>query len=653
MPENELPRRLQWFLLLRVGMTTFLLLAATVLYYSGDGNNIAVSKPLFFAIIITNVISVASSLLLTRLQGLAFFAYVQLGFDTLFTTGVILLTGGLYSPFVFLYHLAILNAVVLLRRRGALAAATFAALCYGCTVDLLYYGVFPPVGFSPVLFFIDFTPPGFNFTVQLMVTLSSFYAIAVLGSHLTQRVSSIEQLLTERGITTQRLSSLYQGAMQSLESGIVLANNAGQIEYANDILGKLIGAAPHRLTGREVTEIFPLPDSHLAIIEPIEFSLRKAEGEECMLRVLRSLLHNDSGEQVGALYSVQDVTQVRKRERGLQEAQELARHVEHQDSEELTFPGGIVGRSERIAVVYQLITKVADSTTTVLITGESGTGKELVARAIHEKSPRAHQPFVTVNCGAIPETLIESELFGHTRGAFTGAMKDRVGLFHQANGGTLFLDEIGELPLLLQVKLLRALQEHEITPIGANHSIRIDVRVLAATNKNLAEEVAAGRFREDLFYRLHVISIVLPPLRERQEDLPLLMQHFLGRFTVSSGKAIQRISPEAMRVLLDHSYPGNIRELQNIMQHAVTMAESDTIRVQDLPYPLIERRGAARTQSDFFGKGVSLDTELEEYEQKILRDALERVGGVQKKAAEILRINYRSLRHRLQKYNMT
>jgi DNA-binding NtrC family response regulator len=187
----------------------------------------------------------------------------------------------------------------------------------------------------------------------------------------------------------------------------------------------------------------------------------------------------------------------------------------------------------------------------------------------------------------------------------------------------------------------------------ANHSIRIDVRVLAATNKNLAEEVAAGRFREDLFYRLHVISIVLPPLRERQEDLPLLMQHFLGHFTVSSGKAIQRISPEAMRVLLDHSYPGNIRELQNIMQHAVTMAESETIRVQDLPYPLIERRGATRTQPDFFGKGVSLDTELEEYEQKILRDALERVGGVQKRAAEILHINYRSLRHRLQKYNMT
>jgi two-component system sensor histidine kinase PilS (NtrC family) len=189
-------------------MTTFLLLLPSCSITAvATRNNIAVSKPLFLAIIITNAISVTSSLLLPRVQGLAFFAYIQLGFDTLFTTGVILLTGGLYSPFVFLYHLAILNAAVLLRRHGALAAATFAALCYGGTVDLLYYSVFPPSGFSPVLYFVDFTPPGFSFTVQLMVTLSSFYAIAGLGSHLTQRVSSIEQLLTERGITTQRLSS--------------------------------------------------------------------------------------------------------------------------------------------------------------------------------------------------------------------------------------------------------------------------------------------------------------------------------------------------------------------------------------------------------------------------------------------------------------
>lgn len=653
MPGNDLRRRLQWFLLLRVGMTTCLLLAAAVLYYSGDGNNDAVSRPLFLAIVITNVISVVSGFLLTRMQGLAAFAYVQLVFDTILTTGIVLLTGGLYSPFVFLYHLAILNAAVLLLRRGALIAATFAALCYGATVDLLYYGVLPPSGFSPVVFFMDPTPPGFHLTVQLLVTLSSFYAIAVLSSHLTQGMTSIETLLAERGVAIERLSSLYQGAMQNLENGILLTDKTGRIEYANDILGEFIDITPHTLIGREVTEVIPFSSTSLLTSEPLELSLPGKDKEARELRVLSSPLFDTANEQVGTLYSVQDVTQVRRTERSLQEAQEIAHTITQNGMVQDASFNGIVGRSEKMTAVYHLIAKVAESSTTVLITGESGTGKELIARAVHEKSLRSHQPFIAVNCGAIPETLIESELFGHVKGAFTGAVKDRVGLFGQANGGTLFLDEVGELPLTMQVKLLRALQEHEITPIGANHGIHVDVRVLAATNKNLGEEVAAGRFREDLFYRLNVISILLPPLQERQGDLPLLIQHFFRHFTALSGKPIQHLAPEAMRALLDHSYPGNIRELQNIMQHAVTMTEGDTIRLRDLPYPLVDRRKTPHEQSDFFHKGVSLDAELEEYEQKILRTALERVGGVQKKAAELLGINYRSLRHRLQKYHMS
>lgn len=653
MPGNDLRRRLQWFLLLRVGMTTCLLLAAAVLYYSGDGNNDAVSRPLFLAIVIINVISIVSGFLVTRVQDLALFAYVQLVFDTILTTGIVLLTGGLHSPFVFLYHLAILNAAVLLLRRGALVAATFAALCYGATVDLLYYGIFPPSGFSPVVFFVDPVPPGFHLTVQLLVTLSSFYAIAVLGSHLTQGMKGIETLLAERGVALERLSSLYQGAMQNLESGIVLADNTGRIEYENGVLAKLLGAPPHTFIGHEVKEFFPVSPNLACTIEPFELTLPHENGNARELRVLSSPLYDTMSKHMGTLYNVQDVTQVRRAERALQEAKELA-HVVTQNgmSQDASF-SGIVGRSERMSAVYQLITKVAESSTTVLITGESGTGKELIARAIHEKSLRGKQPFIAVNCGAIPETLIESELFGHVKGSFTGAVKDRLGLFSQASGGTLFLDEVGELPLTMQVKLLRALQEHKITPIGASHEIQVDVRVLAATNKDLAAEVAAGRFREDLFYRLNVIAIVLPSLRERQGDLPLLIQHFFKHFTALSGKPLQHIAPEAMRALLDHSYPGNIRELQNMMQHAVTMTEGDTIRLQDLPYPLVDRRKVTQGQGDFFHKGVSLDTELEEYEQKILRTALERVGGVQKKAADLLGINYRSLRHRLQKYHMS
>ncbi|HXG18335.1 MAG TPA: sigma 54-interacting transcriptional regulator [Methylomirabilota bacterium] len=653
MPGSDLRRRLQWFLLLRVGMTTCLLLAAAALYYSGDRNDSAVSKPLFLAIILTNVISITSSVLLPWLRGLASFAYIQLVFDALLTTSVVLLTGGLYSPFVFLYHLAILNASVLLFRHGALTAATLSALCYGVLVDLLYHSVLPPSGLSPIVFYVDPTSPGMHFTVQVLVTLSSFFAIAVLGSHLTHRMSSIETLLAERGVAIERLSSLYQGAMQNLESGILLTTATGQIEYANGLLGELLGVAPHTCMGRTVSELFSLPEQRLTVVEPLELTLTKENGEERVLRILHSPLHDANGKHVGALYSVQDISEARKLERRLQEAQALSDAITLNETPESATFGDLVGRSERMAAVYQLITKVAESTTTVLITGESGTGKELVARAIHAKSPRANQPFVAVNCGAIPETLIESELFGHVKGAFTGAVKDRVGLFGQADGGTLFLDEVGELPLAMQVKLLRVLQEQEVTPVGASQGIRVDVRVLAATNRNLAEEVAAGRFREDLFYRLHVISIALPPLRERQDDLPLLIQHFLTHCTAASGKDIRHIAPEAMRALLDYSYPGNIRELQNIMQHAITMAEGDTIRKQDLPYPLVDRRKAGTTQSDFFRKGVSLDTELEEYEQKILRAALERVGGVQKKAADLLGINYRSLRHRLQKYHMT
>jgi len=316
--------------------------------------------------------------------------------------------------------------------------------------------------------------------------------------------------------------------------------------------------------------------------------------------------------------------------------------------------------------VYRVITKVAECSTTVLITGESGTGKELVARAIHEKGRRAARPFVPVNCGAIPAPLMESELFGHVKGAFTGAVSDRTGLFRQADGGTLFLDEVGELPLPLQVKLLRILQDHEVVPIGGSKGTRVDVRILAATNKDLEKEVAAGRFREDLFYRLNVIRLTLPPLREREGDLALLLRQFINRFAKANGKTIDKISPLAMRALLDHPYPGNIRELENVIQLAVTMAEGETIQFADLParlqqvgspqsrpeLPLAEKQQNLSTDPDFFSQGVSLDAALEAYEQSILRAALEKSGGVQKKAAEFLGINYRSLRHRLQKYNL-
>jgi len=269
---------------------------------------------------------------------------------------------------------------------------------------------------------------------------------------------------------------------------------------------------------------------------------------------------------------------------------------------------------------------------------------------------------VAVNCGAIPETLIESELFGHVRGAFTGAVSDRAGLFKQADQGTIFLDEVGELPLHLQVKLLRVLQEKTFAPVGGNKQVKVDVRVISATNRDLRKEMDDGRFRGDLFYRLNVVQIVMPPLRNRKEDIPTLAHHFMRKFAASHGKQVEEISSGALMHLMSYGYPGNVRELENIIEHAVAVANKNIMTEEDLPahirgVPINEEaevfeRSAPGGADLFFAKGLSLDVELETHEKCILLGALKRANGVQKRAAEILGINYRSLRHRLEKYGL-
>jgi two-component system response regulator PilR (NtrC family) len=666
---NSLYRRLQWFLLARLGIATCLLGATVLLYYrSHNGGTNTASGGLMLGILAgTYFFSLLSGLLLTQVRNLALFSYAQIVFDTLFVSCIVLLTGGLESPFPFLYHLAILNAALLLFRPGALCAATLAASCYGVMVHLPYHGLLPQRGFTVAGLQLLGPPPGLHVSVQLVVNLASFYAIALLGSYLAQRLSQTESLLEERDRALGRLSSLYQGVVQNLASGVLITDASGLVEYANGPMGEILGMTPGQLIGSRVEELFPLLPAARSSTAPFEFPFReKEDGHERVLRATCSTLNDTYGKPIGTLYNVQDITGVKELERALQEAETREGLTLQDGVPSLDSFAGLIGCSDGMNKVYQLIGKVAESTTTVLITGESGTGKELVARAIHAKGPRANRPFVAVNCGAIPESLIESELFGHVRGAFTGAATNRLGFFREADGGTIFLDEIGELPLPLQVKLLRVLQEHEVTPVGAGKGVRVDVRVLAATNKNLEEEVAAGRFREDLFYRLNVIRIALPPLRERRGDLPLLIHHFLAHFAAASSRVIRQISPQAMRILLDHPYPGNIRELENILQYAVTMAEGEIIRSADLPAYLHQEPSrqqlspvaadAAQPNGfslDFFSKGVSLDAELEEYEQRILRAALEKAGGIQKKAAEVLGINYRSLRHRLQKYRLS
>lgn len=313
-------------------------------------------------------------------------------------------------------------------------------------------------------------------------------------------------------------------------------------------------------------------------------------------------------------------------------------------------PSRFSARSPRMERVMTMVEKVADATTSVLIEGESGTGKELVARTIHETSSRRARQFVPVNCGAIPESLIESELFGHKVGAFTGASKDRGGLFEAAHGGTLLLDEIGELPLSVQVKLLRVLQERTVRRVGEDRERPVDVRILAATNRDLEKMVEDGTFREDLYYRLNVVKITVPPLRERIEDIPILVKTFMMKYAQELGKEIQDLSREALDALCRYGFPGNVRELENYIQRAVTLASGKVIGVDDLPEQVCSRERASLEDLLYFpAEGLSLDERLSDLERRYMEESLRRCNGVKKHAAKLLGMSFRSFRYRLQK----
>ena len=324
----------------------------------------------------------------------------------------------------------------------------------------------------------------------------------------------------------------------------------------------------------------------------------------------------------------------------------------------LTGLDNIIGQSPKMRAIFDLIQTIAPQSSRVLITGESGTGKELVARAIHENSLRAQAPFITINCGAFPETLLESELFGYVKGAFTGANENRQGLFQAAHGGTLFMDEIGNMSLTMQVKLYRVLQEGKVRPIGSTEETDVDVRIIAATNKDFEKEIAEGRFREDLYYRLSVIPIQLPPLRERREDIPLLARHFLDRFRKSMNKSIEGISPEAVRRLEAYDWPGNVRELENTMERAVALESGPEVSVGVLPDRVAGYSGSGGPggfpagQTAFPGEGLDFEKEIAEAERHYIQAALEKADGVRTKAADLLHISYRSFRHYAKKHNL-
>ncbi len=326
----------------------------------------------------------------------------------------------------------------------------------------------------------------------------------------------------------------------------------------------------------------------------------------------------------------------------------------------------IIGKSKKLLQALKIVEKVAPTNSNILVTGESGTGKELIVRAIHAKSKRAEKPFVPINCGAIPKELLEAELFGHEKGAFTHAIRSRPGRFELANGGTVFLDEIGELDIYLQVKLLRVLQEKEFERIGSNKTIKIDVRFIAATNKDLEEEVKKGNFREDLFYRLNVVNIYIPPLRERREDILLLANHFLKRFCLENNRKVLKFTKKVEEVLINYSWPGNVRELENLMERFSILCDSDVVTLEDIPPKILDSmeiptenisKRSADYPRDFVlptietlqELGLTLREFLEYVENSLLKEALEKSGGVKNKAAKLLGIKRTTLIEKLKK----
>lgn len=314
--------------------------------------------------------------------------------------------------------------------------------------------------------------------------------------------------------------------------------------------------------------------------------------------------------------------------------------------------GFIVGKSPSMLKIAGMIEKVSKVPTTVLITGESGTGKELIAKAIHNLGPRKNYRFVSINCGAIPETLLESELFGYEKGAFTGALKSTPGLFQVADKGTIFLDEIGEMSLPMQVKLLRVLQDRMIRPVGSTKDIEVDVRVIAATNQNLENLVQEKRFREDLYYRINVIHIDIPPLRQRKEDVPVLVQAFIKKFCEKMGILEKKISLDAMRVLENYPWPGNIRELENVIERAVTLEPSNVIRLSSLPHHIVSTPIKEAPIIDLPDEGIDLQRHLDEITKRLILQALERTNWNQTKAAKLLNLSFRSMRYYVQKFNL-
>lgn len=430
--------------------------------------------------------------------------------------------------------------------------------------------------------------------------------------------------------------------LNCISDGVLTIDLQGNIQYVNTAMQDLLGYSEGELVGRRCERFV---QSNICVSDDciLRRSLKKREkisnyetyvinreGRRIPVNINTDLLYDEAGNLIGIVEVFRDISQIKELKERLTDVYQF---------------DNIITKDRRMKEILSILPSVAQSKSTVLIQGESGTGKELIAKAIHNNSPRRDKPFIAVNCAAIPETLIESELFGHVKGAFTGAYQDRMGRFEMANQGSIFLDEIADMSLPTQAKLLRVIQEEKFERVGGSKTISVDVHIIAATNKNLQRAAREGRFREDLFYRISVFPVTLPPLRERKEDIPLLISHFIDKFNREMGKSINNISPQAMKVLLNYFYPGNIRELRNIVEHAFVCSRGNTILPEHLPQELMH----ADERMEISPEGGSLDKVEKEWIVKVL----ERSGWRFQEAAKRLGISRTTLWRKVKAYGLT
>ncbi|MFQ6044722.1 MAG: sigma-54 interaction domain-containing protein [Candidatus Poribacteria bacterium] len=449
-----------------------------------------------------------------------------------------------------------------------------------------------------------------------------------------------KDLAPDKSCLQQRLK--LEAIFNSVSDGIIALDEEHQITSFNRAAGSITGVAPQDALDRPYTDVFKVRSLDLAEIlaeaqengkriEEMEVEIDRADGRKRTVMLNIDRLVDVDGNLAGTVLIFRDISEVRRLKEELR-----GRYRFH----------NLIGKSHQMQELYRLIEQTADSDASVIIEGESGTGKELVAHAIHYNSPRADGPFVPVNCSALPETLLESELFGHVKGAFTGAMRDKIGRFEAADGGTIFLDEIGDISPLVQLKLLRFIQERQFERVGDRKSVKVDVRIIAATNKNLKELVREGRFREDLYYRLRVVPIFMPPLRERKEDIPLLVNHFMEKFKQKTGKPIVSMTDAALAAMLDYDWPGNVRELENAIEYAFVRCQRERIHLMDLPKELNEE-DSMRMKKESETKSIS-----PEEEKAIILQALEDTRWNKTKAARMLGIGRTTLYKKLKEYQI-